>query len=756
MVSTEVWMGSGQSVTLAPESELFLGYMPLGPTLGRTGTNKAHLIKYSLGYALDGTNVTVGTTKKFSDYYELVPDLYTGCTAKFFYSDDSSAPTFRFSAIVAGNDADAIYFAGSIANYPSLYNSDTNATPSNPRGYIILEANGSVIPAPHSYELIDNAITSTNQGDAVLGSVVGNGQKYVVGDIIRNSLGVEIGRVITSATSGTLTSTITEPTTSTTHLHLITNSLGTVSGTPTLASVTISTINTSVDLTGTLTAGDWVSIHTSDVGASSTKAGRVISLDSTPSVKVALIAATDNPADTEHIFLGKTIQSNGDDATALYKVSPRVLSNNWVGLTNSIGIPQIEQETKQMNLSLAGSRNYSYQYRGMETAGAASIDVNLNHGSWLFYAFGNLSSATSTNGGDKTHTNNFQTVDSAPTNHILYAGVNTGTDTDRASSGHSSNGKFHRVLKGTQTLCPPLLPNTSAYLVTLPSENNGALNNGITYTFGERNDNKLPSFALEMLTQKGSVLDGTSRSLMVDRNSYSESVYAQLYPGCVVSDMQLTANENEEVKATINLNVKRVFEAEGGYVGKCYDSTNNDTSEFKNLLNFGGQTGRGTGTNCDITQSFIDPFFFSNGSISLFGQEFLKVSSFTLSVQNSLTDKRYVGQYNRQIKSYVPGQRTYEISMQALVTDRRIFDELRRQSPHRFTLGETDDGSNAKIVLLFTKDNGEQIRLEFDDYLISAATWPIQDDRGPVQVDFTIMPLRVGTLNATTHWVMQS
>ena len=72
------------------------------------------------------------------------------------------------------------------------------------------------------------------------------------------------------------------------------------------------------------------------------------------------------------------------------------------------------------------------------------------------------------------------------------------------------------------------------------------------------------------------------------------------------------------------------------------------------------------------------------------------------------------------------------------------------------TLGESSDCSNAKIILLFTKNNGEQIRLEFDDYLISAATWPIQDDRGPVQVDFTIMPLRVGTLNATTHWVMQS
>ena len=94
--------------------------------------------------------------------------------------------------------------------------------------------------------------------------------------------------------------------------------------------------------------------------------------------------------------------------------------------------------------------------------------------------------------------------------------------------------------------------------------------------------------------------------------------------------------------------------------------------------------------------------------------------------------------------------------MSALVTDRRIFDELRRLNPNRFDLGEGANGENAKIILAFTKSNGESISLEFDDYMVSASTWPLQEDRGPVQVDFTIMPLRTGTLNAVTHWVLQS
>ena len=854
MVSTEVWMGSGQSVTLAPESELFLGYMPYGPTLGRTGTNKAHLIKYSLGYGLDGSSIAIenehgegsNTKSHFTDYYHLVPDLYTGCTAKFYYTENSATPaTFRFSAVVAGNDADAIYFMGSILDFPTLFvDVDDAVSTTLRRGYIVLEANGSVIPAPVSVENRFDALDTYNIGggmgtdsefirhtansgsssdmkiddlvyintNSTLPQFLGN---RLVGKVwsastqigplsattqanpnqgtvlMGDTTGIEIGMYVigtripdeTRVTSVSANTSITisnnavtagatdlvfvpmpttrsDATTSTSVINLISPSLANIDGAPTVNNsiITLNSDNgggTAVNLAGIFTAGDWVSFSASDIPDTSNVLGKVITISESGTQLTIAQSGSASASDGNSIFWGR-LTTNAQSRRSIYTVSPRVLSNNWVGLTNSIGIPQVEQETKQMNLSLAGSRNYTYQYRGMETAGAASIDVNLNHGSWLFYAFGNLSSTSSSKTSEHTHTNHFRTSTFHTTLHQTLQGVDTGTDNDRASNGHSSNGKFHRILKNTYSICPPLLPFTSAYLVDLPSEVNGSLTKGITYTFGERNDNKLPSFALEMLTQKGSALDGASRSLMVDRNTYSENVYAQLYPGCVVSDMQLTANENEEVKATINLNVKRVFEAEGGYVGKCYHATDNDTSEFKNLLNFGGQTGRGTGTDCDITQSFVDPFFFSNGSISLFGQEFLKVSSFTLNVQNSLTDKRYVGQYNKQIKSYVPGQRTYEISMQALVTDRRIFDELRRQSPHRFTLGETDDGSNAKIVLLFTKDNGEQIRLEFDDYLISAATWPIQDDRGPVQVDFTIMPLRVGTLNATTHWVMQS
>ena len=298
------------------------------------------------------------------------------------------------------------------------------------------------------------------------------------------------------------------------------------------------------------------------------------------------------------------------------------------------------------------------------------------------------------------------------------------------------------------------MPGAGAALLTKPSVNSSGIGQSlITYTFSERNDNILPTFALELTQEKGSNLQSIP---MVDRNTYNETVYSQIYPGCMVNSMTISANENEEIKSTLSLNVKRVFETPDGYVSKGYDAINNITSEPKRLFNFGQLTG----DDADVTEqnhSLVEPFYFSDGTISLFGTDFMRVSSMSLTINNSITDKRYIGQYSKQIKMAVPAQRTYELTMNAQVTDRRLFDELRRQSPHRFALAaaETDSTKHALIQLLFTKNNGERIKLQFDDYMITTNSWPVPDDKGVIAVDFTIMPLKIGVVDAVSAWVMQ-
>jgi len=205
MSTSEVWMGSGLTMTMAPEAKLFLGYMPYGPTLGRASTNRAHLIKYSLGYAVDGASVVIdnahgegsNAVKHFTDYYHLVPDLYTGCTAEF-YTKSASGDSYalEFTAMVAGNDADAIYLSGNLADFPTLF-ADENAavSSSRKRGYICLQQHGAVVPAPISLETVAAVASFTTGIEEVTATSGTDLTKLAVDELVYDTAnGVCVGK----------------------------------------------------------------------------------------------------------------------------------------------------------------------------------------------------------------------------------------------------------------------------------------------------------------------------------------------------------------------------------------------------------------------------------------------------------------------------------------------------------------------------------------------------------------------------------
>ena len=65
--------------------------------------------------------------------------------------------------------------------------------------------------------------------------------------------------------------------------------------------------------------------------------------------------------------------------------------------------------------------------------------------------------------------------------------------------------------------------------------------------------------------------------------------------------------------------------------------------------------------------------------------------------------------------------------------------------------------SNSNVQLLLEKSTGERIKLQFDDFMLSVVGFPgPTDERGPLEVTFSIMPIRKGTtVDAKTSWVMQ-
>jgi len=98
---------------------------------------------------------------------------------------------------------------------------------------------------------------------------------------------------------------------------------------------------------------------------------------------------------------------------------------------------------------------------------------------------------------------------------------------------------------------------------------------------------------------------------------------------------------------------------------------------------------------------------------------------------------------DRGIKQGIPAQRTYELSFTALVTDDKLFREFIR----------SDEETTYDITLQFDKSNGEQIKLEFENYFTNAANWTIPEDKGPVTVEATVMPRGLKTNGCTiiTH-----
>jgi len=184
---------------------------------------------------------------------------------------------------------------------------------------------------------------------------------------------------------------------------------------------------------------------------------------------------------------------------------------------------------------------------------------------------------------------------------------------------------------------------------------------------------------------------------------------------------------------------------------------NTRTVDFINDLMVGNQyTPRNSvSTNTDLfnytSSTGLEPFFFSDGSFSIFGQQFLKVTNFTLTINNNLQDKRFLGIGNKKIKDALPAQREYEISFTAMITDDALLTELLNQTEET----SSDTIANGLLDLTFDKSNGEQIKLQFKNYLLSAANVTIPEDKGPITLEGTIMPRDLSLCTVKTHFILQ-
>ena len=86
-----------------------------------------------------------------------------------------------------------------------------------------------------------------------------------------------------------------------------------------------------------------------------------------------------------------------------------------------------------------------------------------------------------------------------------------------------------------------------------------------------------------------------------------------------------------------------------------------------------------------------------------------------------------------------------------MVTDDKLLTELLNQTEET----SADTIANGLIDITFDKASGEQIKLQFKNYLLSAATVTVPDDKGVITVEGTVMPRDLALCEVKTHWVLQ-
>ncbi len=421
----------------------------------------------------------------------------------------------------------------------------------------------------------------------------------------------------------------------------------------------------------------------------------------------------------------------------------RLNADNWLGILESAEFPNVEVEVKQMNLSLGGSRNMSYQYKGIETSSGGNINIVANHGTWLYYALGACSTVRCTTNADNPST----TLDASAAGDVYIDTGNAGGGEDDYT-GHLNQGPiFYKTGYGntgtsTTVLTPPLLAHldvtTNLEQLLVPATPN-SITRAITYTFTEANGEDLPSFALEQSISK---LVSGSENLTDTSANLEDLNFVRIARGNRVNTFTMTANENEEVKMTMDLSTRTVHKLDQN---EAYESRGGAGTTNTNLFNF-------------ETDEFLEPFFFSKGSFSIFGQQFLKVTNMTLTINNNLQEKRFIGVGNTAIQDAIPSNRMYELSFTALVTDDLLFEELFNRNENTGTsvvTNGTNFATDAQIDLQFDKANGEEINISFKNYFLESANFTIPDDKGPITVEAMVRPRDLKECKVKTHWILQ-
>lgn len=258
---------------------------------------------------------------------------------------------------------------------------------------------------------------------------------------------------------------------------------------------------------------------------------------------------------------------------------------------------------------------------------------------------------------------------------------------------------------------------------------------GVTHTlFGH---NVLPSFTIEQsFRQKDADVD--SKQLL------------RLYSGCKATEATIDADAEGEVKLNLS------YEA-----ARHYTATTNTMKPHRMFDNTAESA-----VNRKISGIAVDgekPYLFQDVNVEVFGRPVLRGTKFSLSVANSLESRWFIRGYegnttdNDQVQhgatqlplEITEGKREYKFSMQVMVEDERLWDELRTRRHHKntndITITMTKVGSNA---------TRETATITLEDYTITKSEHQVPSDKSPIMADVEIIVRHMKVTENSPYFIL--
>jgi hypothetical protein len=456
-------------------------------------------------------------------------------------------------------------------------------------------------------------------------------------------------------------------------------------------SITIDTASS-----GTLQVGDYVQIDTTTETA---EVRKVASLGTYNGASSAGTFFLDYPTGFDHAdsvtVIEHTIAVGGTTGTSFATFLP--------GVYESISTPDMQTEfMPQWVASTSSARGFSRMYRGRQTFTGSLSNFILLNGYALRFALGNIASVANGSAGVSTDLNGATRV----------GDVRVTVTTPGALAAND----FIQIGTGTAAEVREIISVAT---------NDMILNYPLMQAHADAEAvEEVQSYFTHTITATAELPSMTWNVLMRDSGETVANDFIRRYVGGKVNRMTLSADEGEMLRCSWDdvqfLDIVHNQINSTGVTGEIakssdalIDPTQNADSDAEDGI--GGAIPHDSGALGDASFPTDEPYYFSQGSLTMFGVEFARVKNFRLEVNNNLQAKYYIRDQgsSRNPNEIQEQRRDYSMtatiampdSVDRTATTRTLWKELMLEGNYDAGLEGFD------IILLFTKGSNDTIQI---------------------------------------------